>query len=326
MGRIDKIPRPIDVDKNNVQSFDLIKHIKEYKDEYKDRDKRPVIGGLNPEPMMEPYEHEDSIKKLLKDTYETTACYDCPLKLLCDRRNWGFGCEFAKVIGCDKHPDQAKYPGHSTTVALTDTALSGALYSGYQITWAIARDLTSAGSAHDHTTLMWQARRDPTFGYDLTRSGFLVDSSSIPVNASAIEMYFGFWITAIGGTCNGMLTQSSPPTQYPSNPLVDADIDRTKYTAYNHGGWTNSGKSTGAYSVFQSVNHGGFYPNGVTRHFFEEYEHDILNSAPGVSTNYYTIFEGPTHAGGHDPKVTVIYNTMSGGGVSKSRTVNAGGR
>ncbi len=308
-----------DVNPSMVASFDLDKHIKDYEEEYKLP--KPNYGPDIPEQdRMNPSDHKQNILDKLKDIYETTACYDCPLKLMCNRRTWDVGCEFAKVIGCDLHPDQARFPGHSTTVDLTDTTLSALLATGYQATWAGARDLTSG--SHDHTTIMFQATRDPALGYAISRGALLFDASSIPATAYLWAVKFQLWSVALGANTHGIIEDGSPT--YPSNPIVDADLDRTKYSG-QYGSVLGSDMPTGAYRDFYFVNFSKVNRGGTTRHILFEYEHDVANTAPGSSTNYYVLCEGPTHAGGHDPKMTITYDA-GGSGVSRSRSVNAGGR
>lgn len=300
----DGIPKPFEVNPNKVASFDLDKHIREYQKEY-DAPRPPRVADTPETEMMRPSDHKQSILDALKDIYETTACYSCPFILKCDCRVWNKGIEFAKVTGCAGHPDQTKYKGRSTTVTITDTSLSGWNNSGFQTTWALARDHT--GQTHLHDQIMHQVNYTPGLGYYIARGMLLFDSSSIPLDSIVYSAKYYLYGLIKSGT-HSVVALDGQPT-YPHNPIVDADFDRTNITSltYYYAWISSPGMTLSAYTNYWVIDNSTLKLYDYIKSYSLQYDNDALNSNPGGTYNIYMQFEGPTHAGGHDPKFTIIY-------------------
>ena len=294
-----KIKTPKDVDKNKVNSFDLDKEITRYAQKYNNKSLWYDPTGQKIE-SMRPSDHKQSILDKLEEIYETTACYDCPLKLKCNKRNWEYGCEFAKVIGCDLHPDQKRFPGHSTLVELIDTTLSGQLM--LQGVWATARAAASASSFTGDAIGVQTADVGGGEHY-IVRSPLLFNTTSIPVSSTVSAAYFKMYQTWAYLNQTGQI-QDGQPT-YPSNP-----VDLSDYAIANQSGDYGTIITSVDIGAWQQINFTDVsvvVPGSITKHWLKSKTYDIDNSAPGA--NLGANWEGPTNAGGHDPIMGITYDT-----------------
>lgn len=221
-----------------MAKFDLDKCIAEYSALYdklpndvkaKDDNKGPVKkpskkNQLTPDAMRV------HLTKLINETAKNTACTSCPQMGKCQRLNWKSDTTFVQVTGCSGHPDQVKFKGHSTTVVITDTAVSCYAQNNSGTSFAACRGAASAseGSNSDYLSSYTYY----TAGTWVIGRGFLYfDTSVVPSGStvtSAKHIFYCYNVFAAGSNTNMYIIKGTGAA--PHSPVANADFDRTLYS------------------------------------------------------------------------------------------------
>ena len=291
--------KPIDADWRNIRSIDLdheairlSQHIERRNKIYKNWPKDQPI----PE-TMRVSDHIDSIKQTIKNIQETTACYSCPKRLKCRYRNWRKSSEFTKVIGCSGHPDQGKYPGHSTNVQVYDLTSSGQLMLTNG-TWSSCRSATDAGS---FTTDAIGPAQTST-GYYIARGAHVYDLDDIPAGADFTDCaLFGYEAWYNGSTTGYTHYNASHPASSP----VYADYDQTYNSGTDYGTF-NTSSGIGSWKHYHFSDLSFLVGNAINTFYTRDWTRDENNSTP--TANVGENWEGPTNTGGHDPYLDITYD------------------
>jgi len=281
---------------------------------------------------------------VMQSNTEETACYNCPHYASCRALDWNMALDkdgnpnfvygLMKVVGCSMHPDQERFKGHSTNVVITDLSKSGNIAGQSNGVYNTAWEAANGSSVIQADSRFGQRNSGGT--YQQHRAAFRFDTSALPPNILLTLAHLKIYMTADNMAVDDAvrLIMRSGATYYPSDPMVVADFD------YNRAGNVNTQNAdvsfntsqfaVGAYAsirLFSLINSGSpsFVNKGDISHFYMRTGDEFDKNPPGVGVLNLWNFEGPTHAGGHDPKYDLTYIFKNPGGSNVARTMEVMG-
>ena len=197
-----------------------------------------------------------------------------------------------------------------TTSIITDLTRSARAYKTDAV-YATARNAVSADALNQSIIYIGQ---DLAGNYTIYRGMLLFDTSAIPVDAiiflAKIRLYaLADWFPP----AENLLVVTNGQPARPSDPVVVGDFDRTFYSG--DGGSMELTLTSGQYVdiTLNATGRSWINKGGITK-FCLRTTFEIDGDAP--PTVQKASFEGPTHAGGHDPKLILgylaggLYNTI----------------
>jgi hypothetical protein len=284
-------------------AFDLDDFVDKYKvmyEAYPDKNDDPL--GPTKNNRYTPDVVRTNIVKILRDNRDNTACASCIYLGRCCRINWGADRQLVKVTGCDLHPDQKKFPGHSTSVSL---------YAAYFLNtnanttdWDTSRDKTT-WSGYDDTQYNNYFILFNGTDYRIDRNMHVYDTSAIPTKAVLASASQSFYCTAVdnalGSTDEAVIWNGS--TTCPHSPPTSTDYNRTNYTgecaAYARSSFTASSYNWIPFSDLTAIVTGG------TTRLIGRYSADPDDDTPTGSAYYGVRGHGST--GTYPPQLNVVY-------------------
>jgi len=195
----------------------------------KDDNKGPVKKPSKKN-QIKPSQLKVRLQHTINETAKNTACASCPNNGKCRKLNWKADTTFVMVTGCSGHPDQAKFKGHSTTVVITDTAVSAYVQNNSNTSFAVNRGAASAseGSNSDYLS----AYTYYTGGTWVIGRGLLYfDTSVVPAGStvtSAKHILYCYDVFNAGTNTNTYIIKGTGAA--PHSPVENADFDRTLYS------------------------------------------------------------------------------------------------
>ncbi len=173
--------------------------------------------------------------------------------------------------------------------------------------YATARDASSG--VHNWALVVVGQENPAATYYIIERTYILFDTSSIPLGASitSAKLYLYGWLN-LSTTDFDVVIQNGQP-DYPHNPVVDADYDRTLYSG--DGGSFNSSTYVDGYNLI-TLNADGrsWIQCGTTTKLCLRSSRDISNTAPNIFQEVmYFYFE----VGDDDKKPKLVVEYDSGG-------------
>lgn len=245
---------------------------------------------------------------------ENNACMTCPFFKICNRIVWNkvwdgkgkvtFMGGHLRVTGCDLHPDQKKFKGQSTTTELTDTTLSKRLYyydPVYNTSWA------TATAEHSSQLTLTVGQTYTGSSYNLFRTYLLFDTSALSGTVTAAK--FVLYMLLDNSVTNFYHNVEDGQPTYPSNPVVTSDYNKSLYSGtYMNVDCTTL--STGSYQDLDFNDVSTVVMGSITKHDLRS-NREIAGTVPtGLE---WQAFEGPTHVGGNDPKISITYDAPGAG-------------
>jgi hypothetical protein len=299
--------------------FDMEKSMKEYDEAhikqvalFNDLMHKHPTGAINDviktmEPIK-PADYRKNIEKTISDIKSKTACLSCPRFKKCNRINWKQDITFLEVTGCDLHPDQKKFKGHSTTVVITDSTVSASSQNNNLGSWANCRSAASASEGVFTNTLANYIYKDATPTYVIVRGHLYMDTTLIPPTAIVSGAFYSIYCDVVynsNGNADDMNIVKGNTA--PHNPVVVADYNNTKYDYLtNSASVARATLNPTAYNNFTISDLAIIVVNGYTLGMMV-YSDDQDNNMPSVALSVYgATFQGSAAA--HPPKLSVTYD------------------
>ena len=188
-------------------------------------------------------------------------------------------------------------------VTFTDTSKGGRLYeshANYATVWA---DTNAASFVQTEITV---GQRPPGASYGIWRSALLFDTSTIPAGATITAAAVLLYGISDNSTDDFDITIQKGAGK-PSDPVVTQDYNKANYSG-DYGTLGTAGFNPAGWNTLTITDFSIITKAGTTRMILRSSE-DIAGSSP--TADEYVACEGPTHGGGHDPKLEVTYSLGS---------------
>lgn len=328
MEQLKQIEHTIDLSTNHIldqigSRFDFLDG---YRDQLPTKPAKPVPNITYKEDVITTEQKKNKVidMALFNWDIDNNACLTCNLFKKCFLINWKkvltkalelnfTGLSF-RVLGCRKHPDQVKFPGHSTQVEITDTVDSGGV-GGFNADYnTIHNALTGT---IDHNFIPGANYEHPTLArYYVYRGLILFDTSVIPLGSTVLSAYFNFYCVWNYDNDNDSLIIVDGSPIYPTDPIAAGDYNKNNwsgnygqkdFTEIVQGQWFNLNFSDVSKIVVGSL----------TKHGLRS-QKDIDADSPPDNTYNMLDAAGPTHASGNDPKMNITYEESKSSNKSNS--------
>jgi len=263
-------------------------------------------------------------KNYCNDNYDEGSCSMCQHRFKCKAKNrtaildekgdllppayevLTSRCSLFKPLkGYGKNTDYKMFTdAHSTTTTITDTTTSG-LSSYSDTNYTTVRTAASGGAINKVGIGGAQSKSGPT--YYIYRGYCVFDGSALSGTISGMTLKgYCYNKSVVGGDYDCYLLPGNPQGTYPSNPVVATDYSQSKIGSGVDGTLNSTSVSTSAWNDFAFSDVTGYSLGGDVK-FYMRSKNDYDNTQPTAQEWFF--FEGPTNAGGNDPKLEVTYES-----------------